>query len=100
MRTSIIRNAYHLDDIEVAIGASDRQRLSAGSVNADVSINRIDNEHASPERNEVLQNQAELIYYPEGGFAAWTVVLGAFCGLCGGVGTMNTMGAFQRHISQ
>jgi hypothetical protein len=31
--------------------------------------------------NEVLQNQAELIYYPEGGFAAWTVVFGAFCGL-------------------
>jgi hypothetical protein len=32
------------------------------------------------------------LYYPEGSFAAWTVVFGAFCGLCGAVETMNTMG--------
>jgi MFS family permease len=100
MSTSISTHAYHLDDIET--GASDKRRLSTGSVTANISIGRIDNEHAAPrgESNEHLQNQAELIYYPEGGFPAWTVVFGAFCGLCGGVGTMNTMGAFQRHISQ
>lgn len=45
-------------------------------------------------------NEAPLITYPEGGLAAWLVVLGAFSGLCGGVGTMNTMGAFQAYISQ
>ncbi|KAF8859551.1 riboflavin transporter MCH5 [Acephala macrosclerotiorum] len=60
----------------------------------------MNNKHPPPESEEFLPNQAELIYYPEGGLAAWTVVFGAFCGLCGGVGTMNTIGAFQQHISQ
>ncbi|CZR66738.1 related to monocarboxylate transporter 2 [Phialocephala subalpina] len=85
MTTSISRNAFHLDDIQT--GPS-------------VSVDRLNNKHTPPESSGVLQNQADLIFYPEGGFAAWIVVFGAFCGLCGGVGTMNTMGAFQRHISQ
>jgi hypothetical protein len=85
MTTSITRNAYYLDDIETQ---------------PSISIRRIDNEHSSSESNEVLQNEVKHIYYPEGGFVAWTVVFGAFCGLCGGVGTMNTMGAFQKQISQ
>jgi MFS family permease len=69
-------------------------------IGKDISLHPLPRKHAPRETEGVLQNQAELIYYPEGGFAAWTVVFGAFCGLCGGVGTMNTMGAFQRHISQ
>lgn len=85
MSTFISSDAFPLADIETG---------------AHVSLDQIDAEHPPPESNEVLPNQAELITYPEGGFAAWTVVLGAFCGLCGGVGTMNTMGSFQSHISR
>ncbi|KAH8804579.1 major facilitator superfamily domain-containing protein [Xylogone sp. PMI_703] len=76
---TLSRSSYRLDDIETGVEVHD---------------------NTLPESNEVLPNQAELITYPEGGFAAWTVVFGAFCGLCGGVGTMNTMGAFQKYISQ
>jgi hypothetical protein len=30
--------------------------------------------------------------YPEGGLAAWLVVLGSFCGVIGAFGMMNTIG--------
>ena len=82
--TSVSRNSLHLNDIE----------------SGDGSVSQADSDHASSASHEVPQKHAELISYPEGGFAAWIVVFGAFCGLCGGVGIMNTMGAFQRHISQ
>jgi hypothetical protein len=55
-------------------------------IGRDISLRPLPRKHAPLETDGVLQNQAELIYYPEGGFAAWTVVFGAFCGLCGGVG--------------
>lgn len=84
MTTIISRDAYHLDDIETG---------------ADISVGQVDIQN-TPDGNRVLPNQADLIYYPEGGLTAWSVVFGAFCGLCGGVGTMNTMGSFQRYISQ
>jgi hypothetical protein len=98
MSTSIATHAYPLDDIET--GTLNDRRLFTGSLKADISLSQIDSTHAPLESNDLLQNQADLIYYPEGALLAWTVVFGAFCGLCGGVGTMNTMGAFQRHISQ
>ncbi|RDW63513.1 hypothetical protein BP6252_11058 [Coleophoma cylindrospora] len=97
MSSSISRNAYHQDDIEAA--TSNQARLSSGLVKAGVSDGRIDNEQV-PLESEVLPNQSDQICYPEGGFAAWSVVLGAFCGLCGGGSTMNAMGAFQREISE
>ncbi|KAG0648897.1 Riboflavin transporter MCH5 [Hyphodiscus hymeniophilus] len=96
MRTSGGRN---IEDIETTLTDPVNSPF-APHAPPDVPLGCIDTERALPEGNGVLLNQAELIYYPEGGFAAWTVVFGAFCGLCGGVGTMNTMGVFQKHISQ
>jgi hypothetical protein len=36
--------------------------------------------------------------YPEGGFAAWRVVLGSWCGLMVGLGIANTIASFQAYI--
>ncbi|KAH6669903.1 riboflavin transporter MCH5 [Halenospora varia] len=49
--------------------------------------------------NEDSNIREGLVLYPEGGLAAWLVVFGAFCGLCAGVGIMNTVGAFQLYLS-
>lgn len=88
---------FQLRDLETGISKEIGVQPTTGINSPPV---RIGNENAPSESNPALQNEAELISYPEGGFAAWLVVFGAFCGLCGGVGTMNTMGAFQKHISQ
>ena len=37
--------------------------------------------------------------YPEGGFRAWAVVFGSFCGMLAGFGMMNTVGTFQAYLS-
>ncbi|TVY31135.1 Riboflavin transporter [Lachnellula hyalina] len=37
--------------------------------------------------------------FPEGGGKAWLVVFGSWCALFSSLGIMNTMGAFQEHIS-
>ncbi|GJD03490.1 major facilitator superfamily transporter [Colletotrichum higginsianum] len=38
-------------------------------------------------------------YYPEGGRAAYLVVLGAFCAIMGGLGLMNSIGVYQSWIA-
>jgi hypothetical protein len=38
--------------------------------------------------------------YPEGGLRAWSVVLGAWCGLVACFGLMNSIGAFQASVSE
>jgi MFS family permease len=42
---------------------------------------------------------ANAISFPEGGLTAWLVVFGSWCALLSSLGIMNTMGAFQEHIS-
>jgi hypothetical protein len=37
--------------------------------------------------------------YPEGGWRAWSVVLGAWCGMLPSFGLMNTMGIFEDWLS-
>ena len=37
--------------------------------------------------------------YPEGGFRAWLVVLGAFCGTASSIGLYNTSGLFEAYMS-
>lgn len=37
--------------------------------------------------------------YPEGGLEAWLVVFGAWCGLLGALGLMNSLGTFQTYIT-
>lgn len=38
--------------------------------------------------------------YPEGGTAAWTVVLGAWCAMIPSMGLLNTMGVIQAWLSE
>lgn len=39
------------------------------------------------------------ITYPEGGIAAWTVVLGSWCSMTAGLGIVNSTGVFQAYVS-
>lgn len=41
----------------------------------------------------------EEITYPEGGFKAWLVVFGAFCGTAASIGVYNTSGLFEAYMS-
>ncbi|CAI6339722.1 unnamed protein product [Periconia digitata] len=45
-------------------------------------------------------DQAEVSSYPEGGLAAWLVVLGSFSGMVASFGMMNTVGVFQSYLSE
>lgn len=37
--------------------------------------------------------------YPEGGWEAWLVVFGSWCGLVAALGVLNTIGTFQTYVS-
>ncbi|KAL9094073.1 MAG: hypothetical protein Q9165_003743 [Trypethelium subeluteriae] len=52
---------------------------------------------ASPASN--ASRDEEVVTYPEGGLAAWLVVLGSFMGTFASFGMMNTIGTFQAYIS-
>ena len=40
------------------------------------------------------------ISYPEGGFQAWLVVFGAFCGTAASIGLYNTSGLFEAYMAE
>lgn len=44
-------------------------------------------------------NDEELVTYPEGGVAAWTVALGSWCSMTAGLGIVNSTGVFQAYVS-
>ncbi|TQV94487.1 MFS monocarboxylate transporter [Cordyceps javanica] len=46
------------------------------------------------------EEQPDVSHYPEGGLAANLVLLGSFCAIMGGLGLMNSIGAFQSWISR
>ena len=41
----------------------------------------------------------EDVFYPEGGWKAYSVVFGSFCGMVAGFGLLNTVGTFQAYLS-
>lgn len=45
------------------------------------------------------EGEDEPITYPEGGIAAWTVVLGSWCSMTAGLGIVNSTGVFQAYVS-
>ncbi|TVY31348.1 Riboflavin transporter, partial [Lachnellula subtilissima] len=47
----------------------------------------------------VSKCQDDEVGFPEGGGKAWLIVFGSWCALFSSLGIMNTMGAFQEHIS-
>jgi len=42
----------------------------------------------------------DSVTYPEGGWAAWSVVLGSFFGAIVAFGLMNTVGIFHQYLSE
>ena len=42
---------------------------------------------------EVHDEEKEYSSYPEGGYKAWSVVLGAWCAMIPGMGMLNTLGS-------
>ncbi|KAI5803335.1 major facilitator superfamily domain-containing protein [Peziza echinospora] len=61
---------------------------------AHVEKSRIYGKKGGPEEEE----EEEEGEFPEGGLKAWSVVLGSFLFLFGGLGVMNTMGIFHSHL--
>ncbi|KAL6453441.1 MCH4 Probable transporter MCH4 [Candida maltosa Xu316] len=54
---------------------------------------------SSAEYNNNANNNDEEINYPEGGFQAYSVVLGSFLGLMATFGTLNSVGAIQTYVA-
>jgi hypothetical protein len=52
-----------------------------------------------PSRHTPDYSEDIPITYPEGGIAAWTVVLGSWCSMTAGLGIVNSTGVFQAYIS-
>ncbi|MCJ1378914.1 hypothetical protein MMC17_002013 [Xylographa soralifera] len=48
---------------------------------------------------QVLEPEAEEVTYPEGGFQAWLVVFGSFCGMLAAFGLANAVGTYQAYLS-
>ncbi len=55
------------------------------------------NSHITSPLEAVLSEEG--VTYPEGGFEAWVVVFGCFCGLTAAMGLLNTIGVFQAYVS-
>ncbi|TVY68846.1 Riboflavin transporter MCH5 [Lachnellula suecica] len=53
-----------------------------------------------PSESLSTKTQSNEVEIPEGGRQAWLVVFGSWCALFSSLGIMNTMGAFQEHISK
>lgn len=60
------------------------------------NINNNENDDGSDDGDEDEEN----ITYPDGGWEAWLVVLGSFCGLMPVFGLINSLGAIQAYISE
>jgi MFS family permease len=52
------------------------------------------------EANAVTSHDNDEVTYPEGGLAAWLVVLGSFAGLVAALGMMNTVGIYHAYIAE
>lgn len=90
-----------------------RNLSNVSSINSPAALSvSVVNDSPNNEKAEVIndhtqyQSQACSILsddgnvYPEGGWEAWSVVFGSFCGMMASLGTMNTIGVFQAYISE
>lgn len=66
----------------------------------DVSVLSKDLEKSQTPKIEVDLDKDDGIFIPDGGVKAWMNLAGAFCGLTGCMGIMNSNGAVQEYISQ
>lgn len=56
-------------------------------------------EEAFSIKKDILEAEETQPEYPEGGLAAWLVVIGSFFGIFAAFGLMNSIGLFQAYIS-
>lgn len=67
--------------------------------NIDLCMSPLSEPISSPsEGYEKSQNEDDVITYPEGGWIAWSVVLGSFMSCFGSMGLMNSLGIFQAYL--
>ncbi|GME71226.1 unnamed protein product [Ambrosiozyma monospora] len=94
-----------LSDPPDSVQANSNQIIKANGFNATDTENGFKLEHkgqsANSISNEVNESNPddEAIEYPDGGFRAYTVVLGSFLGLAAGFGLFNSMGAVQAYLN-
>jgi MFS family permease len=50
--------------------------------------------------HQVDEKEEDLETYPEGGLRAWLVVLGAWCGMFGSMGMLNSISVFNAYVSE
>lgn len=63
-----------------------------------ISFSSFSTSHNNSSTKDLIPEEA-VVFFPEGGLRAWLVVFGSWCALFASLGIMNTMGAFQQHIS-
>ncbi|KAM0722894.1 hypothetical protein Q7P37_001092 [Cladosporium fusiforme] len=51
-------------------------------------------------QDDVTNTTIQDFTYPDGGLQAWLIVLGAWCGMTGGLGITNSIAPFQQYIGQ
>ena len=99
--------AAHAKDLEHGLGRSDNQsnKLShhgdpTQSVSHSTQVLNVQKEELNSSPNIHSSASArEDEFYPEGGFRAYSVVFGSFCGMLAGFGLLNTIGTYQAYLA-
>ncbi|KAJ7867053.1 major facilitator superfamily domain-containing protein [Mycena leptocephala] len=50
-------------------------------------------------KHEIGEENVNLVTYPEGGLAAWSVAVGSWCSMMAGLGLVNSVGVFEAYVS-
>lgn len=74
-----------------------KQQLQTNHVHIDEE-NIASEDNGSRQTRETSFTAEDKNTYPEGGFSAWQVVIGSWCGLMVGLGIANTIASFQAYI--
>ncbi|KAF7344760.1 MFS general substrate transporter [Mycena venus] len=51
------------------------------------------------DKHEIDEENVNLVTYPEGGLAAWSVAVGSWCSMMAGLGLVNSVGVFEAYMS-
>jgi hypothetical protein len=83
-----------LSSYEKSIRYSSEDCEKKGNRSYESSLVTFTPEERTPATDE---SSSEIIIIPDGGLEAWTTVMGAFFGLFGAFGWINSMGIFQKY---
>lgn len=80
-----------------------RKEVDVDNKFADLEATQTYNEQTRPVESGVKRPsfiQDDGLFYPEGGFAAWLVIFGCFCGFIPVFGMLNTIGVMENFIER